>query len=378
MAPLNVTPIKIAEALYHIIQDPERKNLIMELCKEYGAGKVDKDDLMELITQVAKSDEMNKALQILIPGYDEMCGSSSPPTPAPAPAPVTAAPDISDAEDKASVPKLKKGFLTGGKPSAPKAAPVDAEVAAPKAAAETPEAAAEARAPVPMPKSTKAPPSMDEAAVDPHRFRTHYYQHMHERMPHMKQSNAEHMMHNNFIMHDADQAGAAGNVTIGEGGRAKVLTDEELGGAAEGYTWGQNENEVTLKVKVPKGTKGKDVEFRATSIALRVAVGGRVIVDGKLYAPAISDDSTFSLEDDPEAKADGGRLLLVSVAKRDKTGGHSHWPCVVEGAPRIDPSKFGPQVIAVNPDDSHGVIEKMKTLETGNSKKRATQEGEQV
>ena len=183
-------------------------------------------------------------------------------------------------------------------------------------------------------------------------------------------------MHNNFVMHDAEHAGTAGNVFIAPDGRAKMRTDDELGGSADRYTWGQNESEVIVKVKAPQGTRAKDVRFEVTSIRLRLEVRGELIVEGALHAPVVGDDSTFVLEDDPDEKARGGRLLVVTLAKRDKTGGHSHWPCVVAGAARIDPKSFGPQVITANPDDPQAIIEAMKLLEPG--KERAQRDNQVI
>ena len=90
-----------------------------------------------------------------------------------------------------------------------------------------------------------------------------------------------------------------------------------------------------------------------------------MVLDGQLHAPVVGDDSTFIIEDDADAKTSGWRLLTVTLAKAHKTAGHSHWPCVVEGAPRIDPSKFGPQVLTANPDNPNELIERMNMLADG-------------
>lgn len=240
MAPLDVTPTKIAEMLYRIIQDPMRKVQVEELGKEYAAGKCDKDKLMECLQYVATGKEMTQALRVLVPGYDEMCGGS-PPAAAAVLGPAMPT-DVSDpdekaaaeakavaeakAAEKAAMPNLKKGFLSG-KSLAPKQA---ASSAAPTVAAGS--------------KAAAAAPTLDTTTPNPHLFREQYHQHMHEAMPEMDPKTQEHIMHNNFVMHDQERAGNGGNVTIDSNGRATVRTDDDLGGAADGYTWGQNESEV--------------------------------------------------------------------------------------------------------------------------------------
>ena len=361
MAPLNVTPMKMNEVLFRIVQDPERKHHIENFGRQYAMGQVDKDQLLEMTRQVVSPEEMTTALRILVPGYDEMCGNAPPKKEEKELSlKEAAALDISDAAekaaaekaDKASAPKLKKGFLAGGKSIEDKNVPKPA-VMPPKPA-----------------------PKIDDDTVDPHLFREQYHQQMHESMPTFDQSTQEHMVHNNFVMHDAEHAGNGGNVTIGPDGRAKMRTDDELGGADDKYTWGQNESEITIKVKVPAGTKGKEVSFHATSVRLKLVVRGELIVDGALHAPVLGDDSTYVVEDDPEETASGGRLVVVTLAKRDKTGGHTHWPCVVAGAPRIDTKGFGPQCITANPDNPQAVIEAMKLLEPG--KQRAQLENKVI
>ena len=108
-------------------------------------------------------------------------------------------------------------------------------------------------------------------------------------------------------MHDAKSADKGGNVVLDKDGRAKVLTDDSMGGAAAKYTWGQNESEVTIKVgKLPKGTKAKDVKLWTTSASIKLHVGGEQICAGSLHKPILADESTFVIEDE-KAVADAGK-----------------------------------------------------------------------
>ena len=202
--------------------------------------------------------------------------------------------------------------------------------------------------------------------VDVVSMREQYYQHMQEAVPLMNESSRDHLLHNNFLMHDAKSADNGGNVVLDKGGRARVMTDDNMGGEAEGYRWGQNEAELTIKVAgLPAGLKGRDISLMTTSKSIKLLVQEAPVCVGLLYLPILSDESTFVVEDEKES---GGRtrLLTVTLTKRDKTGGKTHWPCIIHGAPKIDVDKFGVQVITADPNNPHELVESMKAMHFGN------------
>ena len=79
---------------------------------------------------------------------------------------------------------------------------------------------------------------------------------------------------NNAIMRDAKQNGQEGNLTMGEGGVMRVLSADEMGADCGKYKWGQTEDEVSIKVAVPAGTKSKAVSLKVTSNKLKLVVLG--------------------------------------------------------------------------------------------------------
>ena len=100
----------------------------------------------------------------------------------------------------------------------------------------------------------------------------------------------------------------------------------------------------------PKGLKSRDVKFSVTSTKLKLSVGGKVVLDGELYAKVIADDATFAIEDEGD-----GRLLTVTIVKMEGTCANGHWKTVVKGEPEIDTNKFGPQVRTFDPNDAAGM-----------------------
>ena len=358
MAPLNVTPMTLSEMVKKLVDPPQKKQL-EQLQEAYARGQVPKEDFTTAIAQIAGKETLTKALRIMVPGYDEMCGNTEPEAPAPtAPSLASAAAPSSSSSsaqpqltpeqqqqqqvENKGLEKLKKGFLSGGSiESKGGDAPYVKEVPKPKEVGTT----------------------LD--GVDVVSMREQYYQHMQEAVPLMDENSRDHLLHNNFLMHDAKSADNGGNVILDKGGRARVMTDDSMGGEAEGYRWGQNESELTIKVAgLPAGLKGKDVSLTTTSKSIKLLVQGAPVCVGSLYLPILSDESTFVVEDDKES---GGstRLLIVTLTKRDKTGGKAHWPCIVHGAPKIDVEKFGVQVLTADPNKPHELVESMKAMQFG-------------
>ena len=54
-----------------------------------------------------------------------------------------------------------------------------------------------------------------------------------------------------------------------------IASDDEMGGRTDLYTWGQNENEVSIKCRLPAGIKARHVKLDASSQKLKVAVCGQ-------------------------------------------------------------------------------------------------------
>ena len=66
---------------------------------------------------------------------------------------------------------------------------------------------------------------------------------------------------------------------------------------------------------------------------------------GALHRPVVADEATWSIEEGQ---------LVVTLVKAQRTGGNSHWRCVVEGEAEVDTLQFGPSVLMAditNPGD---------------------------
>ena len=155
----------------------------------------------------------------------------------------------------------------------------------------------------------------------------------------------EHALRQEQLMRDARQQGNQGNLVMKDG-KMQLLSEADMGADCGKYAWGQSETEVSVRVKVPAGTKAKAVKFDVGTAKLKLAVLGETVLDGALFKPVVPDDCTFTMEDEGE-----GRVVLVTLVKAEKTSASKHWACVCEGEPTIDTSKFGPAIMTADPTD---------------------------
>lgn len=147
------------------------------------------------------------------------------------------------------------------------------------------------------------------------------------------------------LMRDAKQQGNQGNLVMKDG-KMQLLSEDDMGADCGKYKWGQTEQEVTLKVKVPAGTKSKAVKLDVGTAKLKLAVLGEMILEGPLHQRVLPDDCTFVLEDEGD-----GRVVIVTLQKQEKTSASKHWKCVCDGEPEIDTSQFGPAITTLDPTD---------------------------
>ena len=154
---------------------------------------------------------------------------------------------------------------------------------------------------------------------------------------------------------DAKAQGRQGNIMLDAKGQMVVASDDEMGSACgDRYRWGQNEREVTIKKALPAGTRAKSVKLVTKSKHLSLSVDGESVCEGELHKNIISDETTFELTDQSAADG-GGRLLTVTMTKSVTTKGKDHWRCAIKGEARINPSRFGPSVVTVNPNDPNSM-----------------------
>ena len=98
-----------------------------------------------------------------------------------------------------------------------------------------------------------------------------------------------------------------------------------VGGEADTgtYKWSQTDEEVELKFAVAKGTKSKYIKVNFGRQKVKVTVAGTTLVNGKTGGDIVVDESTYTLQDDPDGN---GRELCVTLSKADA----SNWPCPIE------------------------------------------------
>jgi len=100
------------------------------------------------------------------------------------------------------------------------------------------------------------------------------------------------------------------------------------GASTEKYNWSQGINEVTVQVKIPAGTRAKNLNVDMTSTKLKVVLKGenRTIIEGDWYERIKVDDSTWSVDDDS---------LVFNLEKASE----NIWKTVLKGDQEIDATK---------------------------------------
>ncbi len=92
------------------------------------------------------------------------------------------------------------------------------------------------------------------------------------------------------------------------------------------YAWKQTIEEITVTIDVGDGTRGKDCAVKIDATHLRVAVKGRVVVDGDLAHGVKASESTWTIED--------RRQLVIVLQKRIR---HESWNSLLVGQHELDP-----------------------------------------
>lgn len=88
--------------------------------------------------------------------------------------------------------------------------------------------------------------------------------------------------------------------------------------------------DVTIQIKVPQGTKSRDLNITISSDKIHCALKAdpdNPFISGTLHDKVKSDDSYWSIED-------GCKVVITLDKARDNI-----WKCVVEGDPEIDTKK---------------------------------------
>ena len=148
----------------------------------------------------------------------------------------------------------------------------------------------------------------------------------------------------------------------------------ELGGETDDYRWTQGEDEVDVYVPIDRlrdgGSGGgaddddegagslsakpplskRDVVCRFAAEKIYLSVLGKVIMDGKPHKPVDPDECTWQIERGGQ-KGDGGDEVWLTLRKQKPTTKSMHWRSVIQGHAGVDPKRFGPTVMTVDPSD---------------------------
>ncbi|KAF9201007.1 hypothetical protein BGZ49_008769 [Haplosporangium sp. Z 27] len=117
------------------------------------------------------------------------------------------------------------------------------------------------------------------------------------------------------------------------------------------YTWKQTLTDVDISLKVPKGTKSRDLVVEIKKKSLKVGLKGQPpIIDGQLIKEIKVDDSSWSLDNQEEVN--------ISL---EKFKGTEWWKCVIEGHPELDTTKIQPENSKLSDLDgeTRSMVEKM-------------------
>ncbi|KAB5549675.1 HSP20-like chaperone [Coniochaeta sp. 2T2.1] len=121
------------------------------------------------------------------------------------------------------------------------------------------------------------------------------------------------------------------------------------------YKWTQTIGDLDITFAVPGSYKSKDLAIAISKSKLSAGVKNQPpLVQGDLFAPIKTDDSTWTLTSAP----DGTKTVEIHLDKSNKM---EWWPHVVAGAPKIDVSKIVPENSKISDleGETRQMVEKM-------------------
>ncbi|KAI5084542.1 hypothetical protein GOP47_0000711 [Adiantum capillus-veneris] len=105
------------------------------------------------------------------------------------------------------------------------------------------------------------------------------------------------------------------------------------GADLEKYLWTQTLSEASVQIPIPPGTKSRAINCEIKKKQLTAGLKGQPpVLQGELYAPVVTDDCFWSLED--------GKMLSILLTKANKM---EWWNCIVKGEPIINTQKVEPE-----------------------------------
>ena len=116
--------------------------------------------------------------------------------------------------------------------------------------------------------------------------------------------------------------GGGGGVGTAAASLSGMMSGTSNEAQENGYKWSQTEDEVELKFAVASGTKAKYCKVKFGPKSLKVTVAGQTLCDGNTWGAIAIDESTYTIQDDPDSS---GRELCISLGKKT----NEHWTQVI-------------------------------------------------
>ena len=117
-----------------------------------------------------------------------------------------------------------------------------------------------------------------------------------------------------------------------EADKGKIKPNSGNGGTLEKYMWTQTLSEVDIRVKVPEGTKSRqlNIEIKPTKITIGIK-GQTPIIQGDLEKKIKIDDSSWVIDNNE---------VVITLAKVNNM---EWWSKIVHGEPEINTKKIQPE-----------------------------------
>jgi len=131
----------------------------------------------------------------------------------------------------------------------------------------------------------------------------------------------------------------------------KLAPNKGNGSQTDKYSWIQTLPELEVRIRVPKGTRAKDITCDLKRKKLKIGIKGKPpIIDEELHREIKPDDSSWIVEDN--------QTIVLLLAKANNM---EWWSRVVPSEPEISTRKVQPETSKLEDLDgeTRGVVEKM-------------------
>eukprot|EP01116_Phalansterium_solitarium_P019710 TRINITY_DN560_c0_g4_i1.p1 TRINITY_DN560_c0_g4~~TRINITY_DN560_c0_g4_i1.p1 ORF type:complete len:335 (+),score=151.00 TRINITY_DN560_c0_g4_i1:638-1642(+) len=134
----------------------------------------------------------------------------------------------------------------------------------------------------------------------------------------------------------------------------KVKPNKGNGSQTDKYSWTQTLGELEVRVTLPPGTRGRDLDVVFASEHMKVGLKGKpVLVSGNLHKKLKADETLWNVEDNK-----GEKVLVVTLTKANQM---EWWSALLVGEAEIVTQMIQPENSKLEDLDheTRGVVEKM-------------------